>query len=329
MKLIVIIVSLFFVLPPQNVEGSSAAGQETLIGITGRDFILMGADSSLSSSITLTSRNVDKIKVIANPFPSGKKSMDHVYMANNMSTRHDQQVIAVASAGDTADSERLVGSLSAQVKQMEFESILGSDVVCIFDGMKDSSVDSKPNDGGTNIAMNSLLTRSPCLDAKSVAFLARGQIADALRSRNRFNTCVLIGGMVPLQKRHGHEMEGVSSFSERVQEQVQATTGEATDNKNISNLIKSDDTQNNPFEPNLFWLDEYGSLQQIEYGAHGLGSNFILSILDRKYSKNLTQEEGVRLLKDCFEQLRTRYIINCPESPCIKCIDNNGCRIIT
>jgi len=58
------------------------------------------------------------------------------------------------------------------------------------------------------------------------------------------------------------------------------------------------------YEPKLFWLDEYGSLMAVEYGAHGLGLNFILSILDRHYQRDMTREEGIQLIKDCFGQLR-------------------------
>ena len=46
---------------------SSVAGQETLIGITGRNFIILGADSSRSSSLSLTSNDVDKINIIIDP----------------------------------------------------------------------------------------------------------------------------------------------------------------------------------------------------------------------------------------------------------------------
>jgi 20S proteasome subunit beta 4 len=78
----------------------------------------------------------------------------------------------------------------------------------------------------------------------------------------------------------------------------------------------------------LYWLDEYGSLQNIQYGAHGHGSNFILSILDQGYRPNLTLEEATSLLRDCFQQLRTRYVINSPQPPCIKCVDARGSRLI-
>ena len=81
-------------------------------------------------------------------------------------------------------------------------------------------------------------------------------------------------------------------------------------------------------QPRLYWLDEYGSLQKIQYSAHGFGSNFILSILDQGYRHDLTCQKAVALIRDCFAQLRTRYVINSPQPPCIKCVDAQGCRII-
>jgi 20S proteasome subunit beta 4 len=78
----------------------------------------------------------------------------------------------------------------------------------------------------------------------------------------------------------------------------------------------------------LYWLDEYGSLQNIQYGAHGHGSNFILSVLDQGYRPNLTLEEATKPFRDCFQQLRTRYVINSPQPSCIKCVDARGCRLI-
>ena len=77
--------------------------------------------------------------------------------------------------------------------------------------------------------------------------------------------------------------------------------------------------------PKMFWLDEYGSLQKINYGIHGLGGNFGLAVLDQGYRDNLTREEAANLIKNCFDQLQTRFLINSPKSPLIKCVDANGC----
>ena len=81
-------------------------------------------------------------------------------------------------------------------------------------------------------------------------------------------------------------------------------------------------------KPRLYWLDEYGSVQSIQYGAHGYGSNFCLSILDQGYKRHMSLEEAHKLMKECFQQLRTRYVINSPQPPCIKCVDANGIRLI-
>ena len=81
----------------------SAAGQDTLIGIVGRDFVMMGADSSSSGGgIALKSSDIDKIAVIHD----GKS----VFKGNdgNEDVRGqswEQQAIAVGVAGDAADGK--------------------------------------------------------------------------------------------------------------------------------------------------------------------------------------------------------------------------------
>lgn len=308
------------------VKASSAAGQDTLIGIVGSNYILLGADSSLASSITLTSKDVDKIKIISNPFPNGRKNCNSVSnvdsCVNIISDSHDgreQQIIAVAASGNLPDSERLVGTLAARVAQIEYEGGLGCDVKCIFDGGHYHKV--SPHD---ELRINHITRRlsDTILDAKSVAFLARGQISDAIRTRNRMSTSLLIGGLVPRSNDDRHS-EASSACFKPLQVQVDTATGVCREERNEATLL-----DNPSMEPNLFWLDEYGSLQRIEYGVHGLGSNFILSILDRKYREDLSREDGIRLIQDCFEQLRNRYAVNSPEKPCIKCIDRYGCCLI-
>ena len=91
----------------------SAAGQDTLIGIVGRDFIIMGADSSSSGGggIALTSSNIDKLTVIHD----GKGSI--VYDDDNTSNGYNsresmkQQAVAVGFAGDTADGKHKLHNL--------------------------------------------------------------------------------------------------------------------------------------------------------------------------------------------------------------------------
>ena len=346
----------------QPVESSSVAGQETLIGIIGHNFIILGADTIASSSISLTSSNVDKIRVIVDPFPydnvhnRGIKNEVEEKDLNQNYNDDRQQVVAVASAGDRADSERLIGSLIAHTSSMEYQN-LGCDVKCIYHG--DAYHDNE------NIL-------SPAgLDAESVSHLARGMIASSLRSRGQLKTCLLIAGMTRCHQKSSSYSEHANdiinhnninnsnhpknsdnakqqrqtnnldtSYSKRLQQQVHAATEEyKLNDENVigtSNGMKKETKMNNNayykkrtvLKPKLFWLDEYGSLQNVEYAAHGLASNFLLSILDRNYNSNLSKEEAIALINDCFQQLRKRFVINSPKPPCIKYIDANGCTTI-
>ena len=51
----------------------------------------------------------------------------------------------------------------------------------------------------------------------------------------------------------------------------------------------------------------------------------LLSILDRKYRSDLSQEEAIRLLSECFEQLRGRFLVNTPTFQ-VHVLDETGCR---
>jgi 20S proteasome, alpha and beta subunits len=309
------------------VTASSAAGQETLIGIKGKDFVLLGADSSASSSITVTSSSMDKITLISNPFP--------FHGPRRRRQQQQQPIIAVASAGDKADCERLMGQLSMQATQMEYESGLGADISHVFHKNKENCPFMEKEEKGSKKSL------SGGLDAETVAYLARDRIAKNMRSRNRLSVCLLVGGLVPTTAYRSNIVQGSTHVTtnrevlvDEIQAQVQAATssfltvaGQCDATMVRERVLLEESFGDEFYQPKLFWLDEYGSLLAVEYGAHGLGSNFILSILDRHYRSDMTRGESVQLLKDCFEQLRSRYIINSPNPPCIKCIDYNGCQI--
>jgi 20S proteasome subunit beta 4 len=64
--------------------------------------------------------------------------------------------------------------------------------------------------------------------------------------------------------------------------------------------------------PSLYYLDYMGSLQEVNFTAHGYAAYFCLSLLDRQYKGDLTQEDGVKLMKEVIGQLRTRFIMHMP-----------------
>ena len=86
---------------------SLASLQETLIGVVGADFVMLGADSSVSQSIALQHSQVDKIHILRGDAPP---------------------FVAAAAAGDLADVDRLMDSLKAHAVIREYESSMGSDV---------------------------------------------------------------------------------------------------------------------------------------------------------------------------------------------------------
>ena len=62
----------------------------------------------------------------------------------------------------------------------------------------------------------------------------------------------------------------------------------------------------------LYLMDYLGTMADIPYGAHGYGSYFVLSLLDRYHRPDMSQEEGVELIKKCFKEIQKRLVINLP-----------------
>ena len=350
----------------------SAAGHDTLIGIVGRGFVMMGADSSSSGGggIALTSMNVDKIAVIHDGWTGGlkrrrlsryckNKEGDDDRASLSMMTDDDdrgmlsgpndddynfnqksleQQAIAVGFAGDAADADRLIGLLKTHLQVREYEAGIGNDIKCVFDGRSSE---------GASVTIPSAVAAVAGMDAEAIANLSRNEIAGRLRSRQPLQLCLLVGGMVRCSF-SGHD-DGTSHVHTktnamgRVQKQISyklISNNDVTDQSKLVSRIVGDDsndlsvsqsptgdyrTISNPFlMPKLFWLDQYGSLQNMPYASHGFGSNFAYSILDQRYHEGMSKQEASDLILECFDQLRQRYVINSPKPPRIKCIDNYG-----
>jgi 20S proteasome alpha/beta subunit len=326
---------------PQVSAQQSAAGQDTVIGIVGRDFVMMGADtsSSVGGGISLTSSNIDKLAVIHDGGGDALNSYNDDSVTNRSSSEYvlnkrsiEQQAIVVGFAGDAADADRLAGTLKIHAQVREYEAGIGNDVVCTFDGEAfDQTSSSK-----SKTALSSI---SPAgLDAESIAYFARKEIATRMRSRQPLQLCLLVGGMVRCAST---DYSGVPSFSERVQKQVSTASSayrlsvqrNPDENQDDDHLEGSSGSamraHSSILSPKLFWLDQYGSLQNLSYGSHGFGSNFALSVLDQRYRKGMSRQEAEELIMECFDQLRQRYLINSPQPPRIKCIDAFGVREFT
>lgn len=64
--------------------------------------------------------------------------------------------------------------------------------------------------------------------------------------------------------------------------------------------------------PELYYLDHLATMARLPYAMHGYGGFFATSILDRYYRPDMSQEEGLALLKKCVAEVQRRLIVNLP-----------------
>ncbi|KAF9062976.1 20S proteasome subunit [Rhodocollybia butyracea] len=79
--------------------------------------------------------------------------------------------------------------------------------------------------------------------------------------------------------------------------------------------------------PHLFWIDYLGTMTEVPFGAHGYGSYFALSLLDRYHNPEATLEEGIETLKRCIDEVAKRLIVS-PGKYIVKVVDKDGTRVI-
>ncbi|CAG8789786.1 7955_t:CDS:2, partial [Cetraspora pellucida] len=81
-------------------------------------------------------------------------------------------------------------------------------------------------------------------------------------------------------------------------------------------------------KPHLYWIDYLGSSAEVPFAAHGYGSYYCMSILDRYHHPDITLDEAKVLVKKCIDELKTRFVINLLDFK-IKVTDQDGIREIT
>jgi len=79
--------------------------------------------------------------------------------------------------------------------------------------------------------------------------------------------------------------------------------------------------------PSLYHMDYMGGMHKMNFGAHGYGGYFALSLLDSIYKPNMTLEEGIECMKKCFKEINQRFLMG-GSTFTLKVVDKNGCRII-
>ncbi|KAG7440740.1 20S proteasome subunit [Guyanagaster necrorhizus] len=83
----------------------------------------------------------------------------------------------------------------------------------------------------------------------------------------------------------------------------------------------------NKHEPHLFWVDYLGTMTEVPFAAHGYGSYFVLSLLDRYHNPEASLEEGLATLKRCIAEVTKRVVVS-PGQYKVKVVDKDGAREI-
>lgn len=79
--------------------------------------------------------------------------------------------------------------------------------------------------------------------------------------------------------------------------------------------------------PSLYWLDHLATLCKTKYAGSGYRSNFVLSLFDQLWKKDLSEEEGLDMMLKGIEEVKRRLVI-APSNYVIKVVDKNGTRVV-
>ncbi|KIY49435.1 20S proteasome subunit [Fistulina hepatica ATCC 64428] len=79
--------------------------------------------------------------------------------------------------------------------------------------------------------------------------------------------------------------------------------------------------------PHLYWIDYLGTMTEVPFGAHGYGSYFALSLLDRYHDPAASLEDGIVTLKRCIDEVAKRLVVS-PGNYKVKVVDKDGVREI-
>ncbi|EIW79842.1 20S proteasome subunit [Coniophora puteana RWD-64-598 SS2] len=77
--------------------------------------------------------------------------------------------------------------------------------------------------------------------------------------------------------------------------------------------------------PSLHWIDYLGTSVEVPFGAHGYGSYFALSLLDRYHNPEASLEEGLDTLRRCINEVSKRLVVS-PGKYKVKVVDKDGTR---
>ncbi|KAL2215604.1 proteasome component Pre1 [Thermoascus aurantiacus ATCC 26904] len=78
-------------------------------------------------------------------------------------------------------------------------------------------------------------------------------------------------------------------------------------------------------EPSLYWVDYLASLASVPYAAHGYAQYYCLSIMDKHHHRDITLEQGLKILEMCTDEMKRRFPIDF-KGVLVKVVTKDGIR---
>ena len=156
-----------------------------------------------------------------------------------------------------------------------------------------------------NMALSSL--RDPHKHtAHSVACFVRSELAYALRN-GPYEVNTLIAGVTDLPKVtiKYPKIKGITVSDEK------SEGDDVTDDVDVEEEEENEEEEEENCA-SMYCVDCYGALQKVRYAAQGYGALFTMGLMDHKWRKNMSFEEGLELIKACIVECQTRMAVHCP-----------------
>lgn len=79
--------------------------------------------------------------------------------------------------------------------------------------------------------------------------------------------------------------------------------------------------------PSLYWMDYLATMHKMNIAGSGYGSYFVLSMFDRLWRADLSQEEALELMEKGVAEVKSRLVV-APPTYIVKVIDKDGIRTV-
>lgn len=79
--------------------------------------------------------------------------------------------------------------------------------------------------------------------------------------------------------------------------------------------------------PALYWMDYLATMHHMNTCGTGYGSYFVLSMFDKLWHKDLTQDDALAMMKKGIDEVKARLVV-APPKYIIKVVDKDGIRTV-